>query len=115
MSYKVETPIALESANRFSVDAFSIDLATMKLSYTLGFYMNDSRVKQQLVEVLQSELVAYMQLPLTSGATMYDAMKRLLYTHARSKGLIPASAVDESLVAPPNPEPAPEKPAPIGE
>lgn len=107
MSYKVETPIALETANRFSVDALSIDLATMKLSYTLGFYLNESRVKQQLVEVPQFELMSYMQMPLTSGATMYDALKTLLYTHARTKGLIPASAVDESIV-PPAPEPSPE-------
>lgn len=113
MSFKVTTPIALESANRFSIDAFSIDLATMKLSYTFGYYLNDSRIKQQIVEVMQSELVAYMQLPLVSGATMYDALKRLLYSHAKSKGLIPADAIDESVIVP-APEPEPDPPAPEG-
>lgn len=104
MAYKIAEPVALESINRWQIESFNVELASLKFNYVIGMYLDEARVRTRAIEVPQAELLAVLQKPI-SGETMYAAIRRMLYTHARAKGYIPAGATDEAAPTPEQEEP----------
>lgn len=95
MAFISAQPIVLEQINCWKVEAFSVELGPMRFTYTLGMYMDEARVRTRVVDVQQSELLAVMQEPL-AGETIYAAIRRTLYAHARAAGHIPPAATDDA-------------------
>jgi len=111
MALKLKTPLITEQINRMDIDSFSAILSTLAFTYIIGMYFDNQKVRNKIVDVPTGELMPYLIEPLKEGDTIYGAIKRMIYRHAKAHDHMPADAVDETLqpVEPdPTPEPDPE-------
>lgn len=90
MPLTTETPVALVSANNWTIANVQIDPAIPSVVYQVVARLGNEEVKRMTVSVVGSELIDSEEM-----ATLYGTIKALLYGDAIARGHIPADAVEQ--------------------
>lgn len=84
-----ETPVAIETADNWTIADVKIDPAVPSVVYQVVARLGNNEVRRTTVSVVGAELIDSEEM-----ATLYGTIKALLYGDAMVRGHIPAEAVE---------------------
>ena len=102
MALKTEEPIVTERINLWTVRALELILPEapdpIRMVVTLATGYDDGEntawLREQYIEIPSADVLAAWAAPITSGISIYEAVKTSLYTWLIANGHIPADAME---------------------